>query len=407
MIPHRSFWACAVVGSACGLAAFFQPGGLQDSLAAPVPVPAKEPEPQDPKPQRGDLIYAAGYSRDGKLLALAQAKSHDGTGEHQVLLFDARTWKQVHKLTGPTTHCFGVTFSADGHTLFAACSDGLVYSWDTRTGNPREKLDAKAGRCDGITLSPDGKVLATGHVVPDKEPKRTEIHLWDAATGKPLRTITSDSALLWSSLTFTPDGKALAGGYNNPLTGPNDFSGVIEWELATGKERKRYDAVRITPGALPITHAIEYTRDGKWLIVGGGEAVPVPGFPGATSLYGYLWLFDRETGKVGKTLVDRRHGYVRRLLLSPDGDRLFVPTYSETQFVMEKGRLQERSTGELQCWDTRTWELKWAKEAERTCLALVASPDGKRIGTSTAAGFHLLDAKTGEPKGGLVSAKKE
>lgn len=408
MIPYRSLWAYAVVGSACVLASFLQPGGARHSLAAaaPVPAPAKEPEPQDPKPQRGDLIYAAGYSRDGKLLALAQAKSHDGNGEHKVLLFDVRTWKQMHTLIGPTTHCFGMAFSADGKTLYAACSDGIVYSWDTKTGTSGQKLDAKAGRCDGITLSPDGKVLATGHVVLDKEPKRTEIHLWDAATGKSLRMIASDSALLWSSLTFTPDGKALAGCYNNPLTGPKDFSGVIEWDLATGKERKRYDAVRITPGALPITHSIEYTRDGKWMIVGGGEAVQIPGAAG-TSLYGYLWLFDRATGKLEKTLVERRHKYVRRLLLSPDGDRLFVPTYSVTEFVMENGQLQERSTGELQCWDTRTWELKWTKETERTYLALIASPDGKRIGTSTASGFHLLDAKTGEPKGGLIDAKKE
>lgn len=115
---------------------------------------------------------------------------------------------------------------------------------------------------------------------------------------------------------------------------------MIEWDLATGKERKRYDAVRITPGALPITHAIEYTRDGKWMIVGGGEAVPDPNFPDSKSLYAYLWLFDRKTGKVEKTLVERRHSYVRRLLLSPDGDRLFVPTYSAPQFVMENGRLE-------------------------------------------------------------------
>jgi WD40 repeat protein len=407
MISHRLLWAGVLVGSACGLAAFLQPGGLQYSLAAPVPAPAEEPEPQDPVPQRGDLMYAAGYSRDGKLLALAQAKSHDGTGEHTVLLYDARTWKHVRTLTGPTTHCFGVAFAADGNTLFAACSDGIVYSWDTKSGTSGQKLDAKAGRCDSIILSPDGKLLATGHLVLDKEPKRTEIHLWDAATGKPLRTIASDSALLWSSLTFTPDGKALAGCYNNPLTGPKDFSGVIEWDLATGTERKRYDAVRITPGALPITHSIEFTRDGKWVLVGGGEAVPDPRFPNAKNLYAYLWLFDRATGKLEKTLVERRHDYVRRLVLSPDGSRLFVPTYSVTQLVMENGQLQERSTGELQCWDTTTWESKWAKETDPTFLALIASPDGKRIGASTASGFHLLDAKTGEAKGSLIDARKK
>ena len=270
MVVYRSYWVLAVVGSACALTHVLQSGGPRGGavVAAPVPVPAQAPDPPDPTPQREGLIYAAAYSRDGKLLALAQPKPHDGGGEHKVLVFDTGTWKQTHALTGPTDHCFGVTFSADGRVLFAACGDGVVYSWDTGSGTPGPKLDAGAGRCDAVALSPDGKVLVTGHLVlENKEPKRTEVRLWDAATGKSLRTITSDPALLWSSLTFTPDGRALAGCYNNPLSGPNDFSGVIEWDVATGKERKRYDAVRVTAGAHPITHAVEYTRDGKWLIV--------------------------------------------------------------------------------------------------------------------------------------------
>jgi WD40 repeat protein len=407
MSPYRSFMACAVVGASFGLAAFFHPGSLRCSLAAPVPVPAKLPEPQDPKRQRGDLIYSAGYSRDGKLLALAQAKSHDGTGEDKVLLFDTRTWKQLHALAGPTARCYGVAFSADGNRLFAACIDGIVYSWDTKTGTPGHNLDAKDGVCGGMTLSPDGKILATGHGLSDQNPKRTAIHLWDVATGKPLRSIVSDTALRWTSPTVTPDGKAIAAGYS-PLTGPKDFSGVIEWDIATGKERKRYDAVRITDGASPIACSVEYTRDGKWMLVGGGEAVRDPR-RGGLSTYAYLWVFNRETGKLEKTLVDRRPDYVRRLLVSPDGDRLFVATYSAERLVLENGELHEHSTGELQCWDTRTWELKWAMETEptHTGLPLIASPDGKRIGISTVSGFHLLDARTGELKGGLIDATKK
>ncbi|MFO0879794.1 MAG: WD40 repeat domain-containing protein [Gemmataceae bacterium] len=409
MVIYRSYWACAVVGSACALAAFLQSGGVRCGVvvAAPVLSPAKAPDPPDPTPRRGDLVYAAAYSRDGKLLALAQPKPHVGDGEHRVLVFDTVTWKQTHTLTGPTDHCFGVAFSADGRVLFAACSDGLVYSWETKSGTPGPKLDARAGRCDAVALSPDGTVLVTGHLVlENKEPKRAEVRLWDAATGKSLRTITSGPALLWSSLTFTPDGKALAGCYNNPLTGPDDFSGVVEWDVTTGKERKRYDAVRVTAGAHPISHAVEYTPDGKWLIVGGGEAVPDPKF-GGTIGFGYLWLFDRATGRLEKTLVERRHHYIRRLALSPEGDRLFVPTYSEPQLVRENGVIQERSTGELQCWDTRTWELKWAKETDRTYWAVIASPDGRRVGTATSSGFSLRDAKSGDPKGGLIDARRE
>jgi hypothetical protein len=376
---------------------------------APVPAPAKDDEPRDPEPKRGDYVYAAGYSRDGTLLALAQPKTHDGKGDHKILLLETRTWKQLHKLTGPTTHCFAVAFSADGNTLFAACSDGIVYSWDTKTGNPRQKLDAKAGQCHAVVLSPDGKTLATGHLDTDKMPPESSIHLWDAATVKSLRTLASEIPVLANTLAFTPDSKTIAGGYNNQLTGPTDFSGVIEWDLASGKERKRYDAVRITPGAYPITHAISYTRDGKWLLVGGGEAVPAPGVRPSTNLFGYLWLFDRTTGKVEKTLIAGRHDYVRKLCLSPDEDHLYLPTNTPPRKVVENGRLVERTFGELQCWDTRTWELKWTRESASAGFywALIASPDGQRIGTATLEGLYLFDAKTGKPQGGLIDSKPE
>ncbi len=394
MIPGRR----VLIGLVALLVACFLPELKKATSAAIAPVPVKEGEPRDPEPKRGDYIYAAAYSRDGKLLALAQPKTHDGKGEDKILLFETRTCKQLHKLTGPTTYCFGVAFSADGSTLFAACNDGIVYSWDVKTGKPGQKLDARAGQCHGITLSPDGKTLVTGHLDTDKKPAQSSIHVWDAATGKHLREIGAGMSVLSNTLTFTPDGKTLAGGCNSHTTDLKDFNGVIEWDLATGKERKRYDAVRITPGAIPITHAIKYTRDGKWILVGGGEwSEPVRNR--SSNLHGYVWLFDRATGKLAKTLVTDRTDYVRMLLLSPDGSRLYFPTNA--------GSRNHMVIGELQCWDTFTWELKWTKESDPGYWALIASSDGKRIATATGAGFYLFDAKTGEPRGGLVDSKRE
>ncbi len=392
------------VGLAAGLTLFHSPG-CNTSHDVPVTDPKQSAAAPDPQPQPGHLLYAAAYSRDGKWLALAQPKTYDGKGEHKILLFDTSTWRQVQKVTGPTDYCFSVTFSADGKRVFAACSDGIVYSWDTKTGVPGPRLDAKAGRCLAIVLSPDGKILVTGHLDTTKKEHRNAIHVWDAATGKPLRTIGADLPILANTLTFTPDSKILAGGCNKHTTDPKEFNGVIEWDLATGKERKRYDAVRITPGAYPITHAIAYTRDGKSMLVGGGEAVPVPNFNNSTSLHGYLWLFDRETGKVKKTLVANRSDYVRMLLLSPDGDRLYVPTNSLPRLVQVAGTGQKvtKIFGELQCWDTGTWELKWVRESSpQGYWALIAAPNGKRIGTATTEGFYLFDALTGDPRGGLV-----
>jgi RNA polymerase sigma factor (sigma-70 family) len=369
--------------------------------AAPVPAQGIPVEPPDPEPKQGHYVYAAGYSRNGTLLALAQPKTYKGEGEHKVLLFDTRTWKPVHKLTGPTDYCFAVTFAADGKTLFASCRDGKVYTWDTKTGTPGPTLDAKAGSCDEIALSPDGTILATGHYDNGKKPRANAIHLWDAATLKPLRVIGPDETMSTYFLTFTPDGKSLAVGYNNERTGEKDFSGVIEWDVTTGKEVKRYDTVRITPGARPIVEQVAYTPDGKWMVVGGGEAVPHPS--GGCNPSGYLWLYDRATGKVEKTLIDRRIGYVSKLVLSPRGGKLYVATNSLPREVMENGQTRTKTFGELQCWDTGKWELQWTRESEMMHhWALVASPDGRRLGASNTSGFRFSDTTTGAAKGGLV-----
>jgi WD40 repeat protein len=371
--------------------------------AAPVPVrPAGTAEPPDPEPTRGEVVFAAAYSPDGKRFALTQAKNWKGEGEHKITLYDTSNWKVVHKLTKPETICRGVVFSADGKTVFATCDDGVVYSWDTKTGKAGFELNAKAGLCGAVVLSPDGKLLATAHQGINGKAGTSKIQLWDATTGKPIRSFTCDEALFGETLAFTPDGSTVAGAYNC-FDGGAGYNGVIEWDVATGKELRRIDVVKITAGAFPVTHSLAYTRDGKRLIVGGGEAVPIPNNPGATQLYGYLWVFDRATGKLEKTLIEGRHDYVRTILLSPDGSKLFAGTNTAPRQVTRNGRVETEVLSEIQCWNTEKWELLWTSESKPTHhWPLVASPDGKRLGASSHYGFSFSDTKTGAPKGGLV-----
>ena len=181
---------------------------------------------------------------------------------------------------------------------------------------------------------------------------------------------------------------------------------MIEWDITTGKEHKRYDAVRVTPGAFPITHSIAYTRDGKWIIVAGGEAVPVPGVANTTMLHGYLWVIDRSTGKLEMTLLEDRNDYVRRVHLSPDGRQLYATTTTPHRPVIQNGNRVERSFGEIPCWDTADWKLKWTQEIEdgNSFWALLPSPNGRRLVLSNMGGV-FLHAKTGERRGGLVETR--
>jgi len=368
------------------------------------PPVAKEPvEPIDPEPEQSKgWAPAAAYSRDGKLLALSMSDTKT------IRLYEPINWKVIHTLEGPKELCHAAVFSADGKTLYVACYDGKVYTWDTKTGKAGDTLDPKAGPCTGLILSPDGKVLASGHF--DVDGKKSSIELWDTGTGKSLRTLSADVPLLANSITFTPDGKTAAGGYHAAHADPKDlvgFHGVIEWDVATGKEEKRTAIPRITPGASPVTHTVGYTQDGKKMIVGGGEAVPLPGVANGCTCVGYLWVFDRKTGELERTMIANvRSDYVRQFTLSADGKKLYVPTHTPYRKVMRNGIQTEMSFSTLQCWDTETWEMDWAHEDEpHTVTALIASPNGTRVVVSDTSGCYLLDAKTGEPKGGLVKAK--
>jgi hypothetical protein len=89
--------------------------------------------------------------------------------------------------------------------------------------------------------------------------------------------------------------------------------------------------------------------------------------------------------------------------VSRDGKKLYAGTYSPPTRIIRDGRLETEILAEIQCWNTATWELDWASQTKPTNhWALVASPDGKRLGASSGSGFYLYEGKTGAPRGGLV-----
>ncbi len=395
--------ALLLAGIALGPMAAGEPGKGRQPVQAKKP--ADPPEPDDPEPTAGGMVYGAAYSRDGKLLALTEAKDADDMGEHRVTVFDATTWKVLHHLSGPTDVCRGVAFTADGKTLFVACDDGAVYSWDTKTGKAGVKLEAKAGACGAVVLSPDGKLLATAHQDFRNKDVKPRLQLWDAATGKPVKTLENGEVAFPQTVTFSPDGKTVAGAYAAGSGAADKFHGVIEWDVESGKEVKRIDAPRITDGASPVLLKVAYTSNGKQIVLAGGEAVPVGN---GCNCIGYLWVLDRKTGTVEKTLIDNaRSDYVRQMTFSADGKKLYAGRISPQARFMN-GRAVTLNMAEVQCWDTSTWEHDWSQvgEISHEPWALAVAPNGKRVGVSHTRGVDLLDAATGEKKGGLLARPK-
>lgn len=115
------------------------------------------------------------------------------------------------------------------------------------------------GEVRAVTFSPDGKTMASGG-------QDNTVRIWEIATGKELRRFTAVTGLgsenSWvASVAYSPDGKYLAAGSTN---GPGE---VVIWELATGTEAR---PLRMNRGG---AISIAFSSDGKILAAGTQDGV--------------------------------------------------------------------------------------------------------------------------------------
>ena len=116
-------------------------------------------------------------------------------------------------------------WSPDGRR-FVSCADGNreIRIWDVATLEPAFKLESKFDTAPYVTFgwSPDGKTLAA-HV------GRGEIRVWDAVSGKLLRTL-ADKHPVWDvRLAWLPDGETIA------INGGNGALGWRLWDVIAAK----------------------------------------------------------------------------------------------------------------------------------------------------------------------------
>ncbi|HEY8505967.1 MAG TPA: WD40 repeat domain-containing protein, partial [Gemmataceae bacterium] len=249
-------------------------------------------------------------SPDGAWLAEAL---HDGT----VQVRDVRTNRVARQFVGPNPHPGGnlqypsaVRLSPDGRTLAVvdrARFEMVLQLWDLQCGAKLHRWAVRSNDPGGLCFSPDGSTFAFAPSGTD--PPR--VRLWDVATGKPLPSLDEPGGGPVTHLTYSPDGRTLAGVQS--ATG-NTGSKVHLWETSTRKLRRSIDHPgRIGPVTVsPDGRLVAGVTSGSTGVIEGGNPVD-RGDPEET-----VCLWDAFTGE----LLHRFDGHcsgVTSLAFSPDG----------------------------------------------------------------------------------------
>lgn len=248
-----------------------------------------------------------------------------------------------------------VRYGFDGMTLATASFDGTVKLWDGEKGIERLTLQVNpGGRVLDVAISPDGTTIAT--VGGD-----WSVCLWDAKSGRELQKVDNFKEEV-ASVQFSPDGKTLivGGGLHDPKygrtleKGGNGHGTLWFFDPQTGKER----FANVRAHFSRISH-LQFTRDGKHLVTAAdGNTVKV-----------WRWVNDTSPSESQSISIGTNpQDMILDVAVSPDGKTLAVVSQPSSieLFDFETGRKQS-SLLNLEAASPIYWE----------CVAF--SHDGKQL----------------------------
>ncbi len=242
-------------------------------------------------------------------------------------------------------------FSPDGK-LLAVGAYREVRLVDPATNKLLATLPGHADYVRSIAFSPDGKMLAAGGGPPQRG---GEIKIWDVQSHQLLKTMQGGKDCIYS-VAWSPDGKLIASGSYDKM--------VKLWEVASGKE------VRNLQDHIDAVFAVEFSPDGKRLASASQDRS--------------VKIWDVASGRRLYTLGDATDG-LTSVEYSPSGDRIAAAGYDKTIYIWRLG-------------ETDSNLLQSLIADEGSILALVWTPDGKTIVTSSSDGsIRFRDAATLNP----------
>lgn len=304
-----------------------------------------------------------------------------GAGEGFLLLWDAATGKELHRLDLDVKKiggCVELAFSPDGRTLVGAGGyDKTLYIWEVATGKQLQAVKF-AEEVFAVAMAPDGKKLAVAMV-------DSPLFLVDCASGKVIEEIPGVNTVAGCRcLAFSPDGKVLS------TTRPNEP--VRHFDL-TGKEVKE---VQEYGGSFRhMAHSLFYSADGKTLISGNSDQ--------------RIRVWDAATGKELRRLGSKEFGLmsimnrmVPAIAASADGKQVAYATAGKIRngqgpdeiaiplISTESGKLIRQFKG-TEPPPALSWD---------NYFQVALAPNGKLLaGIDYLGAIHFWDVATGEELG--------
>jgi WD40 repeat protein/uncharacterized protein YjbI with pentapeptide repeats/MinD-like ATPase involved in chromosome partitioning or flagellar assembly len=285
-----------------------------------------------------------------------------------------------------------VAFSPDSRTIASGGWDFTVKLWDAITGKELRTLKGHSEVVTSITFAPDSHTIASASW-------DETVKLWDAETGKELHTLGGHSEGV-TSVTFSPDNRTIASGSADKT--------VKLWDVKTGKELRTLKghsdgiaSVVFSPGSRAIASAsadktvkLWDTETGKELhtLKGHSKGVVSVNFSknsliiASVSWDETVMLWDAETGKELLTIGGHSEG-VTSVTFSPDNR------------IIASGRADKT----VKLWDTETGkELHILRGHSEGVTSVTFSPDMHTI--ACAGGNHsvkIWDVETGKEQNTL------
>jgi WD40 repeat protein/uncharacterized caspase-like protein len=251
-----------------------------------------------------------------------------------------------------------VAFAPDGKQVLTGSMDNTARLWDARTGKELRTFTGYSNGVKCVAFSPDGKQVLIGG-------GDNTAQLRDAQTGKELRTFTGPSrAFTVFAVAISPDGKQV-------LTCGQEDNTARLWDTHSGEK------LRTFTGHSQWVISVAFAPGGKQVVTGSNDRT--------------ARLWDVQSGKQLQTFTGHSSA-VRSVAFTPDGKQVLTGS----GYAIGESYSGGDHTARL--WDVQSGkELRTFTGHASGVDSVAFSPDGKQVLTgSRDRTARLWDAQSGK-----------